>query len=494
MPAYQNHARCPGPCSTAAPINPLNRREFLARTGNGFGLLALLSLLEGKAGAREERSLPASSNPLAAKAPHFPAKAKRCIFLFMTGGPSQIDLFDPKPVLNRLDSQPLPASFGKIHSQFLESNPLCLGSHRKWGKYGQSGMDMSDLVPSMHKHADDIALIRSCVADSVIHAPAMYQMMTGRVFMGHPSLGSWATYGLGSESENLPAYVVMTQPEGTPEGGAPCWAAGYLPAHYQGTLLRGGPAPIVNLKAPAEVSLPQQRKVLDLVRSMNEQDLDPADTELAARISTYELAYRMQSAAPEAVDLAAESDRTKAMYGLDDARTAEFGTRCLLARRLVERGVRFVQLYSGGGPVAMQWDAHDDIDANHEKMCGLTDKPVAALLTDLKRTGLLDETLVVWGGEFGRTPVRQQGGRGRDHNATGFTMWMAGGGVKGGTIVGATDEIGLNAISDRAHVNDIHATILHLMGLDHTRLTFLHSGRDERLTDVAGHVLRGVLA
>jgi uncharacterized protein (DUF1501 family) len=249
----------------------------------------------------------------------------------------------------------------------------------------------------------------------------------------------------------------------------------------------------VNLRAPAEFSLPQQRKVLDLVRSMNEQDLDPADTELAARISTYELAYRMQSAAPETVELAAESDRTKAMYGLDDARTAEFGTRCLLARRLVERGVRFVQLYSGGGPVAMQWDAHDDIDANHEKMCGLTDKPVAALLTDLKRTGLLDETLVIWGGEFGRTPVRQQGGRGRDHNATGFTMWMAGAGVRGGTVVGATDEIGLKAISDRAHVNDIHATILHLMGLDHTRLTFLHSGRDERLTDVAGHVLRGVL-
>ncbi len=230
----------------------------------------------------------------------------------------------------------------------------------------------------------------------------------------------------------------------------------------------------------------QQRKIIDLVRAMNEQELDPADTELSARIATYELAFRMQSAAPEAVDLATESQRTKEMYGLDDPRTVEFGTRCLLARRLVERGVRFVQLYSGGGPVAMQWDAHDDIDANHEKMCGMTDKPVAALLTDLKRTGLLDETLVVWGGEFGRTPVRQQGGRGRDHNATGFTMWMAGGGVAGGTIVGATDEIGMKAISDRAHVNDIHATILHLMGLDHTRLTFLHSGRDERLTDVAG--------
>ena len=485
--------RCPGPCATPPPVNPLNRREFLTRTGNGFGLLALAHLLPGQAQAGD-RELHGAANPLAARPPMFAVKAKRCIFLFMTGGPSQIDLFDPKPLLNRLDGQPLPPSFGKIHSQFLENDPLCMGSHRRWGKYGQAGLDMSDLVPCLHRHADDIAVVRSCVADSVIHAPAMYQMTTGRILMGHPSMGSWVVYGLGSESENLPAYVVMTQPEGTPEGGAPCWGAGYLPAHYQGTLFRSGPAPIVNLHPPDGLSLPRQRRVLDLVRSMNEQDLDPADTELSARISTYELAFRMQSAAPEAVDLASEPDRTKAMYGLDDPRTVEFGTRCLLARRLVERGVRFVQLYSGGGPVAMQWDAHDDIDANHEKMCGLTDKPVAGLLSDLKRTGLLEETLVVWGGEFGRTPVRQQGGRGRDHNATGFSMWMAGGGVKGGTIVGATDEIGMKAVSDRAHINDIHATILHLMGLDHKRLTFLHSGRDERLTDVAGHVLKEIVA
>ncbi|MEJ7637478.1 MAG: DUF1501 domain-containing protein [Singulisphaera sp.] len=435
-----------------------------------------------------------AANPMAPKPGHFPAKAKRCIFLFMTGGPSHLDIYDPKPVLNRLDGQPLPPSFGKIHSQFLESDPLCLGSHRKWGRYGQSGLDMSDLVPHMHEHADDIALIRSCVADSVIHAPAMYQMNTGRVFMGYPSLGSWVTYGLGSESEDLPAYVVMTQPEGTPEGGAPCWGGGFLPTQYQGTLFRGGPNPIINLKPPAAFTPDQQRRTLDLLGQMNRTDLDPADTELSARISSYELAYRMQSAAPEAVDLARESAETRELYGLNERRTAEFGTRCLLARRLVERGVRFVQLYSGGGPVAMQWDAHDDLDANHEKMCGLTDRPVAALLTDLKRRGLLDETLVVWGAEFGRTPVCQKGGRGRDHNATGFTMWMAGGGVKGGTVVGATDEIGLNAIEDRAHVNDIHATILHLMGLDHKALTHLHSGRDERLTDVAGQVLRKLIA
>ena len=483
---------CPGPCSAPPAVNPLNRRQFLARTGSGFGLLALAHLLQSD-GARAQ-SGHAADNPLASKPPHFPARAKRCIFLFMTGGPSHLDLFDPKPLLNELDGQPLPPSFGKIHSQFLESDPLCLGSHRKWGRYGESGIDMSDLVPHLHRHADDIALIRSCVADSVIHAPAMYQMMTGRVLMGHPSLGSWVTYGLGSESENLPAFVVMTQPEGTPEGGAPCWGAGYLPAYYQGTLFRSGPVPIVNLRPKAESSLRQQRRVIDLIRQMNEQDLDPVDTELSARINSYELAFRMQSAAPEAVDLAQEPASVRALYGLDDHRTAEFGTRCLLARRLIERGVRFVQLYSGGGPVAMQWDAHDDIDANHEKMCGLTDRPVAALLTDLKRSGLLDETLVIWGGEFGRTPVRQQGGRGRDHNATAFTMWMAGGGVKGGTIVGATDEIGLNVVSERAHINDLHATILHLMGLDHTRLTFLHSGRDERLTDVGGRVLRELLA
>jgi Protein of unknown function (DUF1501) len=476
--------RCPGP----QPFRPRSRREFLKVAGCSFGLLGLADLL-----AREARAASAT-NPMAPKPGHFPAKAKRCIFLFMTGGPSQMDLFDPKPLLNRLDGQPLPPSFGKIHSQFLENDPLCLGSHRRWGKYGESGMDMSDLVRHLHPHADDIALIRSCHADSVIHAPAMYQMNTGRVLMGFPSLGSWVTYGLGSESEDLPAFVVMAQPQGTPEGGAPCWGAGFLPAHHQGTLFRNGPVPIVNLKPPGAMSPSRQRGMLDFLKSMNEQELDPADTELSARIATYELAYRMQSSAPEAVDLASEPEATRVLYGLDDPRTAEFGSRCLLARRLVERGVRFVQLYSGGGPVAWQWDAHDDIDANHEKMCGATDRPVAALLTDLKRTGLLDETLVVWGGEFGRTPVRQGGGRGRDHNATGFTMWMAGGGVQGGTILGATDEAGCKAIDEPAHVNDIHATILHLMGLDHKQLTFLHGGRDERLTDVGGRVLKGLLA
>jgi hypothetical protein len=477
--------RCPGPGRFASG----DRRAFLRAAGGGFGLLGLSYLLEREAAA----AIP--GNFLAPKPGHFPARAKSCIFLFMVGGPSQVDIFDPKPDLNGLDGKPLPESFGKIHSQFLEGDPLCLGSHRRFGTYGQAGIPMSDLVPHMHAHADNIAVIRSCVADSVVHAPAHYQMNTGRVFMGLPCLGSWVAYGLGSESENLPAFVVMTQPEGTPEGGAPCWGAGFLPASYQGTLFRAGPNPIVNLHpSTPEFTLPQQRKTLDLLRAMNEAELDPGDTELSARIASYELAFRMQAEAPDTVDLRRETAETRSLYGLDDAKTAEFGTRCLLARRLVERGVRFVQLYSGGGPVAVQWDAHDDLDANHEKMCGFTDKPVAGLLTDLKRRGLLDETLVVWGGEFGRTPVAQGGSRGRDHNATGFSMWMAGGGIKAGTILGATDEIGLRAIEDRAHINDLHATMLNLMGLDHKRLTVLHSGRDERLTDVGGHVLAKIIA
>jgi hypothetical protein len=482
---------CPGPFGKQVQSSTNSRRQWLKTVGGGFGWLATQHLfgVEGRSLA-DGTSL---ANPLAARPGHFPATAKRCIFLFMVGGPSQMETYDPKPALDKLDGKHLPESFGKIHSQFLENDPLCLGSTRKWYKCGESGMDMSDLVPHMHPLADDIALVRSCAVDSVVHAPAHYQMNSGRILMGHPSLGSWLTYGLGSESENLPAYVVMSQPEGTPEGGAPCWSSGYLPAAYQGTLFRAGPKPIVNLTpASPEYTRERQRRTLDLLRDLNETTLAPDDAELSARIASYELAFRMQAEAPEAVDLNREPEETRELYGLNDERTREFGSRCLVARRLVERGVRFVQIYSGGGPVAMQWDAHDDVNANHEKMSGLTDKPVAALLTDLKRRGLLDDTLVIWGGEFGRTPVAQKGSRGRDHNATGFTMWFAGGGVKGGTVYGSTDEIGLNAIEGRAHINDIHATILHLMGLDHKRLTVLHSGRDERLTDVGGHVIRDI--
>jgi hypothetical protein len=478
---------CPGPVFPAG--QPVTRRHFLETAGQGFGALALGQLLSRE---KVQASPVSVGGP---RAPHFAPRAKRCIFLFMVGGPSQMELYDPKPELNLLHGKRLPPSFGSINSQFLEGDPLCLGSTRQWGRYGRSGMEMSDLIPHMHRHADTIALVRSCAVDSVIHAPAHYQMNSGRVFMGYPSLGSWITYGLGSESDNLPSFVVMAQPQGTPEGGAPCWSSGFLPASQQGTLFRPGSSPIINLTSEdSALDRSRQRRILDYAQRLNRRQANSGDTELEARIASYELAFRMQAEAPEAVDLKRESAETRALYGLDHPVTAEFGTRCLIARRLAERGVRFVQLYSGGGPVAWQWDAHDDVNANHERMCGATDRPVSALLTDLKRRGLLDETLVVWGGEFGRTPVSQNGSRGRDHNATGFTMWFAGGGIRPGVIHGATDEIGLHAVEDRAHVNDIHATILHLMGLDHLRLTHLHSGRDERLTNVGGAVIQRLMS
>lgn len=488
FPKAPSTSRCPGPVETGA---VLSRRRFLETAGHGFGALALAQMLTG--GVASAAGATSGISRTAVRT-HFPPRAKRCIFLFMVGGPSQMDLFDPKPVLNSLHGKRLPPSFGTINSQFLENDPICLGTSRNWGRYGQCGMDMSDLIPHMHPHADEIALVRSCAVDSVVHAPAHYQMNSGRAFMGYPSLGSWVTYGLGSESENLPAFVVMAQPQGTPEGGAPCWSSGFLPATCQGTLFRPGPNPIVNL-APEDAGFnrPRQRRILDYLQELNQRNLPKGDTELEARIASYELAFRMQAEAPEAVDISRESAEIRSLYGLDQPATAEFGTRCLITRRLIERGVRFVQLYSGGGPVAWQWDAHDDVNANHERMCGATDRPVAGLLTDLKQRGLLDDTLVIWGGEFGRTPVSQKGSRGRDHNATGFSMWFAGGGIRPGTIYGATDEIGLHAVQGRAHINDIHATILHLMGLDHLRLTYLHSGRDERLTDVAGEVIRGIL-
>lgn len=471
-----------------------SRRDFLFQAGGGIGAIALSWLLardgyaaDGPGGIRT------LANPLAAKPPHFPGKATSVIFMFMVGGPSAIDLFDPKPEVARRQGQPLPESFGKPVSQFTKGDTPLLASTRKFQKHGKSGLDVSDLLPNLATCVDDIAFIRSCWSTSTVHAPAMYELHSGRIQMGFPSLGSWVTYGLGTASENLPAYCVMTQPEGTPEGGAPCWGAGFLPAVYQGTLFRRGPSPILNLKPPANVDFVQQRRTVDLIKRMNEVDLDPGDTELAARISTYELAFRMQQHAPEAVDLTQESATTRKAYGLDDKRTADFGTRCLLARRLVERGVRFVQLYSGGGPLSTQWDAHDDINANHESMCARVDRPIAALLNDLKARSLLDGTLVVWASEFGRTPM-SQGGKGRDHNPYGYTMWMAGGGVKGGQSIGATDEFGLHAVADRVSVHDFHATILHLLGLDHEKLTYPHNSRDERLTDVAGQVIKQILA
>ena len=339
--------------------------------------------------------------------------------MFMVGGPSQMDLFDPKPELEKWQGKPLPASFGKPVSQFTNGETPLLASTRKFPKRGKSGMIVSDLMPHLATCADDICFLRSCWCTSTVHAPAMYELHSGRVNMGYPSLGSWVTYGLGSESDSLPAYCVLMQPEGTPEGGAPCWGAGFLPAVYQGTMLRNGASPLLNLQAPAGVSNRRQRGTLDFLKQMNERDLAPDDSELSARIASYELAFRMQQHAPEAVDLNRESPATRAAYGLDQKVTADFGTRCLLARRMVERGVRFVSLYSGGGPIITQWDAHDDVNRNHGRMCGRVDQPIAALLKDLKQRGLLDSTLVVWCSEFGRTPMSWSG-KGRGHQS----VWL----------------------------------------------------------------------
>jgi len=463
-----------------------NRRDFLFRAGGGFGAIALASLLN-------QDSASAATNPLAVKKPHHAAKAKSVIFMFMVGGPSQMDLFDPKPELIKRQGQQLPPETGRPVSQFTKGDSPLLGSTRKFKKHGESGIEISDLLPNIATCVDDIAFLRSCWCTNTIHAPAMYELHSGRTLMGFPSLGSWVTYGLGSVSENLPAYCVLPQPEGVPEGGAPCWGAGFLPTIYQGTLFRRGPSPILNLAAPKTVGAEQQRKTFDLVKKLNELDLNPTDTELSARIASYELAFRMQQHAPEAVDLNRETETTRKAYGLDRPETADFGSRCLLARRLVERGTRFVQLYSGGGPLITQWDAHDNVNQNHEKMCGHVDQPIAALIKDLKQRGLLDSTLVVWASEFGRTP-NSQGGKGRDHNPLGYTMWMAGGGIKGGQAIGATDEFGLRGIERKISVHDFHATILHAVGMNHEKLTFLHGGRDERLTDIAGEVVEEAFA
>jgi hypothetical protein len=464
-----------------------DRRDILRLAAQGFGAVALEHLLQRDLSAAER------VNPLSAKPAHLPAKAKSVIFLFMVGAPSQIDIFDPKPALKKFAGQKLPESYGKVPSQFTHGDTPLLPSPWEFKQYGQSGLPVSSLMPHVAECVDDICFVRSFYTESVVHAPAMYQVHSGRILPGFPSMGSWVTYGLGSESENLPAYVVMPQPEGTPEGGTPCWSAGFLPAVYQGTMLRSGPNPILNLKPPAGMTPTRQRKALDLLQHWNEIDTQEGDTEMAARISAYELAFRMQSHAPEAVDLTKESDATRSLYGLDQPHTRDFGTRCLLARRMVERGVRFVQLYSGGGPVSIQWDAHSHLVDNHEKMCSLTDQPVAALLKDLKARGLLDSTLVIWGSEFGRLPM-SQGGNGRDHNPHGFTMWFAGGGVKGGQAIGETDELGVRAVGERYHMRDFHATMLRLLGLEQTKLWYLHNGRNEKLTDFGGKVIEKVLA
>jgi hypothetical protein len=449
-----------------------SRREFLRDAGLGFGALAF-------------SAMHANASPQAA---HYAPKADRVLFLFMEGGPSQVDLFDPKPELIKRHGQPLPASFGRVITPMGTGGNNLLASKRKFAKHGRSGLDISDWLPHMATCADDLAVVRSCWADGLNHVGSVCQMNTGNVLAGRPSLGSWVVYGLGSANQNLPGFVVLTD-TGDVTGGPRNWGTGFMPATYQGTLFRQGDNPILNLRSPDG---DRQRAKLDLIRELNEHHRGPRsdDSLLAARMNAYELAFRMQAAAPEAVDLSRESEQTKAEYGLNRKECADFGHRCLLARRLLERGVRFVQIYCGAGS---QWDAHSNLEGNHTKMCARADQPTAALLRDLKRRGLLERTLVIWGGEFGRTPMTE-GTDGRDHDPYGFTMVFAGGGVQGGQVIGRTDEFGLRAVENRVHVHDLHATILHALGLEHTRLTYKFNGRDERLTDVAGNVIDKLFA
>jgi len=459
----------------------MTRRELLARAGGGIGALALSDLMAS------------TLSPMTPKKPHFAPKAKSIISVFCYGGVSQVDTFDPKPALAKYAGETM-SKYGNVPVSQGTPGGL-LPSPWKFSKHGQCGMDVSELFPHVAKHVDDIAFIKSMYALSNDHAPALFQMNTGSVLTGHPSMGSWVTYGLGTENQNLPAYIVFQDWRGGPIGGAPNWGNGYMPAMYQGTPFRATGDPIVDLKPPTEMTPERQRRWLAFLDKLNAEHAakNPADTEFAARIATFELAYQMQKHATEAVAIDNEPAHIRDLYGLDGERTKYVGRQLLMARRLVERGVRFVQVYSGGGNFQESWDAHWDLKSNHEMHCGETDQPVAALLADLKQRGLLDSTLVIWHGEFGRMPISQRLD-GRDHNPHGFTVWLAGGGVKGGQIVGETDEFGYKAIEKRKSVNDLHATILHCLGFDHEKLTFPYNGRNMRLTDVSGSVIQEILA
>lgn len=447
-------------------VSAPSRRSFLKSSGVGFGAVALDWMLQ---------------NQVAEAALDHAPTAKNVIWLFMEGGPSQLDLLDPKPLLNELSGQPLPSSFKEPITAMGEKGAPLLASPRKWKQHGQSGLWASEWIPQIASHMDDIAVLRSCWTNGINHAGGVCQMNTCINTAGRPSLGSWVHYGLGSENENLPAFVVMCDSGGRPVNGPRNWGSGFMPASHQGVRINGtGDEPISNLHPPKGYGEPQVTRKLQLLSKFNQEyaSVYPHQTELEARIRSYELAFRMQAQAPEAVDLTQESALTQQMYGIDQKETEAFGRNCLLARRLVERGVRFVQLYSGTGS---KWDSHSGIEKNHSRLCKSMDQPVGALLTDLKQRGMLSDTLVIWGGEFGRTPMSEKGD-GRDHNPTGFSMWMAGGGVKGGQTIGATDELGLYAVEDKLHVHDIHASILWLLGIDNMKLTFDHKGRIERPT------------
>ncbi|AGA30114.1 DUF1501 domain-containing protein [Singulisphaera acidiphila] len=465
----------------------MSRREAISTFANGFGVLGLAGLLDAEA-----RADGGKANPLAVKLPMHAARAKRVIFLFMSGGPSHVDTFDPKPMLARDNGKPLP--FAMPHLVRTKTGNL-LQSPFKFRKHGQSGTEVSELFPNVAACVDDICVIRSMVADNINHNGACLQMNTGEQAFSRPSLGSWLLYGLGSENQDLPGYLVISPAQ--PAQGAPLWTSSFLPAAYQGTLVADLKNPIANLANP-RISLDRQRDQLDTLRMLNERHLQSRqeDSQLSARISSFELAYRMQRQAPETFDVSRESPATRALYGLDDPTTGIFATQCLMARRLSERGVRFVQVYhtqTAKRASCQLWDQHGGLKTELPNNCAATDQPIAALLKDLKGRGLLEDTLVIWGGEFGRTPTAE-GTDGREHHPFGFTMWLAGGGIKGGMTYGATDEYGWHAVENKVHVHDLHATILHLMGIDHTKLTYRYSGRDYRLTDVFGNVVKPILA
>jgi len=491
--------------NTSASSMPVSsRRDWLRRAGCGFGLLGLASLLEeggwstpvcaDEFGAR-------SLDPLAPVAPHYEAKAKRIIWIFVNGGPSQVDTWDYKPALEKAHGKSIreyDAGFSNTTGFFRDAVGNLMKSPFEFRPRGECGKMVSSLFPHLGEHVDKMAFIHSGFTESNNHSPALFAMNTGFARMGYPCVGSWVTYGLGSESRDLPAFVVMSDPKGRglPKGHAANWSAGFLPGVYQGTHLRPTGDAIDNLKLPVGVSPATQRGQLDFLKQLNQLHLErhASESGLAARIESFELAFRMQSAAPETIDLSNEPEHIHRLYGVGNPECDHFARQCLMARRLVERGVRFVQIYSGGMENQRSWDGHSDIQGNHQQFAEETDRPVAGLLSDLEQRGMLKDTLVIWCGEFGRLPIAQLGEKpGRDHNPHCFTAWLAGGGIKGGVSYGESDEIGYKAMVDRVHLNDLHATILHLMGLDHQRLTYLYNGRNFRLTDVAGQIIHPVI-
>ncbi len=472
------------------------RRHFFQDCALGLGSLALGSLLNDRgAGAAESTAF---TNPLAPKQPHFPAKAKSVIYLFMAGGPSQLDLFDYKPKLQELHGKPIPDSFLKnkrfaFMDSFTKQIPQLLGTKRKFARHGQAGTYVSECLPHLAGIVDELAVVRSVATDVFNHAPAKVFMNTGSAQFGRPSMGAWVTYGIGSESQNLPGFIVLQSGLRGPRGGAANWSSGFLPTTYQGVPFRTGGEPILNLSSPPGISSARQRQALDAIRDLNAVRLaDTGDAEIATRIASYEMAYRMQTSAPELIDLAGESPATLALYGAEPGRVS-FANNCLLARRLVERGVRFVQLYHTD--CDHHGEAGNTLTKGLDLRCKEVDQPSAALVKDLKRRGLLDHTLVIWGGEFGRTPMGEiRESVGRNHHIDAFTMWLAGGGIKPGFNLGSTDELGFAPAEDRIHVHDLHATLLQLLGLDHKRLTFRLQGRDFRLTDVHGEIVDKLFA